>query len=212
MLRRFQQILLAHKTDIARRITQEAGKPAVEALAHRSSGCARCGAIPDRQRLRDPARRKAAARKSRAQNQVRAHSARALWRDRNHLAVELSFFDSGDGGHGGAGRGQCRRAQALRVDAADCARTAGAAARGGSSRRHFPGASGRRRDGGGAGGKRNRQTGLHRKRRHRAAESRRSPPNACFRWCWNWAARIRCSCSKTPTSMWRRAAPSGERS
>jgi acyl-CoA reductase-like NAD-dependent aldehyde dehydrogenase len=32
VLRRFQQILLAHKTDIARRITQEAGKPAVEAL------------------------------------------------------------------------------------------------------------------------------------------------------------------------------------
>src|SRR6266403_2724596 len=32
VLRRFRQILLAHKTDIARRITQEAGKPAVEAL------------------------------------------------------------------------------------------------------------------------------------------------------------------------------------
>jgi succinate-semialdehyde dehydrogenase/glutarate-semialdehyde dehydrogenase len=32
VLRRFQQILLAHKTDVARRITQEAGKPAVEAL------------------------------------------------------------------------------------------------------------------------------------------------------------------------------------
>src|SRR5258708_36099333 len=32
VLRRFQQILLAHKTDIARRITQEAGKPTVEAL------------------------------------------------------------------------------------------------------------------------------------------------------------------------------------
>ncbi len=32
MLRRFQQILLAHKTDIASRITREAGKPAVEAL------------------------------------------------------------------------------------------------------------------------------------------------------------------------------------
>jgi len=32
VLRRFQQILLAHKTDIARRITQEAGKPVVEAL------------------------------------------------------------------------------------------------------------------------------------------------------------------------------------
>src|SRR5260370_3252749 len=32
ILHRFQQILLAHKTDIARRITQEAGKPAVEAL------------------------------------------------------------------------------------------------------------------------------------------------------------------------------------
>jgi acyl-CoA reductase-like NAD-dependent aldehyde dehydrogenase len=32
VLRRFQQILLAHKTDIARRITLEAGKPAVEAL------------------------------------------------------------------------------------------------------------------------------------------------------------------------------------
>ncbi len=32
ILRRFQQILLTHKTDIARRITQEAGKPLVEAL------------------------------------------------------------------------------------------------------------------------------------------------------------------------------------
>jgi acyl-CoA reductase-like NAD-dependent aldehyde dehydrogenase len=32
ILRRFQQILLAHKTDVARRITQEAGKPVVEAL------------------------------------------------------------------------------------------------------------------------------------------------------------------------------------
>jgi acyl-CoA reductase-like NAD-dependent aldehyde dehydrogenase len=32
VLGRFQQILLAHKTDIARRITQEAGKPLVEAL------------------------------------------------------------------------------------------------------------------------------------------------------------------------------------
>ena len=32
VMRRFQQILLAHKTDVARRITQEAGKPAVEAL------------------------------------------------------------------------------------------------------------------------------------------------------------------------------------
>jgi len=32
ILRNFQQILLAHKTDIARRITQEAGKPLVEAL------------------------------------------------------------------------------------------------------------------------------------------------------------------------------------
>jgi succinate-semialdehyde dehydrogenase/glutarate-semialdehyde dehydrogenase len=32
VMRRFQQILLAHKTDIARRITQEAGKPLVEAL------------------------------------------------------------------------------------------------------------------------------------------------------------------------------------
>src|ERR1700691_6818488 len=32
MLRRFQQILLARKTDIASRITREAGKPAVEAL------------------------------------------------------------------------------------------------------------------------------------------------------------------------------------
>src|SRR5216683_660523 len=32
VLRRFQQILLAHKIDIARRITQEAGKPSVEAL------------------------------------------------------------------------------------------------------------------------------------------------------------------------------------
>ncbi|MGA8066748.1 MAG: aldehyde dehydrogenase family protein, partial [Terriglobales bacterium] len=30
VLRRFQQILLAHKADIARRITQEAGKPQVE--------------------------------------------------------------------------------------------------------------------------------------------------------------------------------------
>ncbi|MGB9205864.1 MAG: aldehyde dehydrogenase family protein [Terriglobales bacterium] len=32
VLRRFQQILLAHKNDIARRITHEAGKPQVEAL------------------------------------------------------------------------------------------------------------------------------------------------------------------------------------
>ncbi len=32
VLRRFQQILLAHKSDTARRITQEAGKPMVEAL------------------------------------------------------------------------------------------------------------------------------------------------------------------------------------
>ncbi|MFZ0799069.1 MAG: aldehyde dehydrogenase family protein [Terriglobales bacterium] len=32
VIRRFQQILLAHKIDVARRITQEAGKPAVEAL------------------------------------------------------------------------------------------------------------------------------------------------------------------------------------
>src|SRR6266403_2073590 len=32
VLRRFQQILLAHKTDVARRITQEAGKPVIEAL------------------------------------------------------------------------------------------------------------------------------------------------------------------------------------
>jgi acyl-CoA reductase-like NAD-dependent aldehyde dehydrogenase len=32
VLRRFQQILLAHKTDVARRITLEAGKPVVEAL------------------------------------------------------------------------------------------------------------------------------------------------------------------------------------
>src|SRR5580692_6948051 len=32
VLRRFQQILLARKNDIARRITQEAGKPIVEAL------------------------------------------------------------------------------------------------------------------------------------------------------------------------------------
>jgi len=32
VLRRFQQILLARKTDVARRITQEAGKPQVEAL------------------------------------------------------------------------------------------------------------------------------------------------------------------------------------
>jgi acyl-CoA reductase-like NAD-dependent aldehyde dehydrogenase len=32
VLRRFQEILLAHKTDVARRITQEAGKPLVEAL------------------------------------------------------------------------------------------------------------------------------------------------------------------------------------
>lgn len=32
VLRRFQQILLAHKTDVARRITQEAGKPLVEAM------------------------------------------------------------------------------------------------------------------------------------------------------------------------------------
>src|SRR6202158_5704464 len=32
VLRRFQQILLAHKTDVACRITQEAGKPAIEAL------------------------------------------------------------------------------------------------------------------------------------------------------------------------------------
>ena len=32
VVRRFQQILLGHKTDIARRITQEAGKPLVEAL------------------------------------------------------------------------------------------------------------------------------------------------------------------------------------
>jgi acyl-CoA reductase-like NAD-dependent aldehyde dehydrogenase len=32
VLRRFQQILLAHKTDIARRITQEVGKPLVESL------------------------------------------------------------------------------------------------------------------------------------------------------------------------------------
>jgi acyl-CoA reductase-like NAD-dependent aldehyde dehydrogenase len=32
VLCRFQQILLAHKTDIARRITQEAGKPSAEAL------------------------------------------------------------------------------------------------------------------------------------------------------------------------------------
>src|SRR6266853_824425 len=32
VLRRFQQILLAHKSDVARRITQEAGKPVIEAL------------------------------------------------------------------------------------------------------------------------------------------------------------------------------------
>src|SRR5258708_12111748 len=32
ILRRFQQILLGRKIDVARRITQEAGKPAVEAL------------------------------------------------------------------------------------------------------------------------------------------------------------------------------------
>jgi succinate-semialdehyde dehydrogenase/glutarate-semialdehyde dehydrogenase len=32
IVRRFQQILLSHKTDIARRITQEAGKPYVESL------------------------------------------------------------------------------------------------------------------------------------------------------------------------------------
>ena len=32
VVRRFQQILLSHKSDIARRITQEAGKPQVEAL------------------------------------------------------------------------------------------------------------------------------------------------------------------------------------
>ena len=91
--------------------------------------------------FRDPARRKAAARKSCAEDQVRTHSARALWRHRNHLALELSVFDSGDGDHGGAGCGKCRGAQAFGVDAADCARTAVAAARGRSSRRHFPGAA-----------------------------------------------------------------------
>src|SRR5436190_3230893 len=32
VLRRFQELLLARKTDIARRITQEAGKPYVESL------------------------------------------------------------------------------------------------------------------------------------------------------------------------------------
>ena len=32
------------------------------------------------------------------------------------------------------------------------------------------------------------------------------------RWCWNWAARIPCLCSKMPMSIWHRAAPSGERS
>ena len=45
-----------------------------------------------------------------------------------------------------------------------------------------------------------------------AGASRRSPPNVCFPSCSNSAAKIPCWCSKTPTSTSLRAARFGERS
>ena len=146
MLREFQRKLQEKKSEIAEAITREAGKPVAEALTHRSAGGARCGAVPDRQRLSPAARRAASARKSCHEAQARAPAARALWRGGNHFALELSFFDSRDRDARGAGGGKCGGAEALGIYFSGRAGTAIAVARGGRAAGHFSGCGRRRRD------------------------------------------------------------------
>ncbi len=106
VLRRFQQILLTHKIDVARRITQEAGKPQVEALLTEVL------VVLDAARfLIDNAFALLREEKLQHGNPVMKTKSgrivhRAVWRHRHHLALELSFLDSGDGGSGRSGGGK----------------------------------------------------------------------------------------------------------
>jgi hypothetical protein len=132
VVRRFQQLILRRKTDVARRITQESGKPQVEAL------------ITEVLVVLDAARFLiehgfALLRDEPLAHGNLAHTPGTVRRYRNHFAVELSVFDSGDRSAGRARCGKRRRPQALGTGAVDCAGTPKTDARGWRSERSFPG-------------------------------------------------------------------------
>ena len=114
----FRRSCTQRKSEIAAAITREAGKAHGRSVGHRSAGCARCGPLPDRQRLEllrdEPVPHGNLATKLKSGRLVREpHGV-----DRNHLAVELSVLDSRDGDTGGPGSRKCRRSEALGTDSA----------------------------------------------------------------------------------------------
>ena len=115
ILRDFQRLLHHKKSEVAQLVTREAGKPYVEALLTEVLVVLDAARFLHRKRVQVAARRARAARQSGHEDQVRPPASRTLWRDRNHLALELSLFDSCDGKPGGAGGGKCGGGEALGV-------------------------------------------------------------------------------------------------
>ena len=119
ILRRFQRVLFDRKTEIARAITEEAGKPYVEALltevlivldsvrflVENAFGFLRDEVVPHG----NPAMKA----------EREPDSPRAAWSDWDHLAMELSVFDPGRRNTRRVNYGECSGVKAVRIDSAD---------------------------------------------------------------------------------------------
>ena len=95
ILRRFQRVLFDRKTEIARTITEEAGKPYVEALLTEGLIVLDSVRFLVENAVWISARRSCSTRQPGDEGQARPDSPRAAWSDWDHLAMELSVFDPG---------------------------------------------------------------------------------------------------------------------
>ena len=178
VLRRFQQILLAHKTDIARRITQEAGKPLVEALLTEVL------VVLDAARfLIDNAFAILREEKLPHGNlAMKTKSGRILHEPYGVVGIispwNYPFSIPATEAMAALVAGNAVVLKPSELTPLIALELQALLREAGVPDDSFPGASGRRRDRGGAGGERNRQTGLHGKRRHgpaNRADRRRTP-------------------------------------
>ena len=96
ILRRFQRLLHEQKTQVAELISREAGKPVVEALLTEVLVVLDAVRFLRKHAYRALSARSCAARQSDSEGEAWTSAARSLWRDRDHLAMELSVFDPRD--------------------------------------------------------------------------------------------------------------------
>ena len=96
VLRRFQRLLHAQKSQVAELISREAGKPVVEALLTEVLVVLDAVRFLRKHAYQNFAAGTCSAWQSHSESQAWTAAARTVWCDRDHLAMELSVFDSCD--------------------------------------------------------------------------------------------------------------------